>query len=632
MAVYKNIVVDIPKENVTRETQKNGKPALIKYVLSAPYDREKGYAVPKRTIIGHQCEDSLTKMHPTTSFAEIFPSIWEGVTKKAVKPVEKNIGLFSAVQAINSKIGIKDILRSIYNKERTDAILDYCMYSIIERSGVTNGFESRMKKELLFSKDARDDKYYSDLFEKHMDEESSLAFRKEWALQCKKDGVEGVWLCIDGSNDDCHSKGVELAEKGHAKTHTNSDIVSFSYAVSPSGLPVTYDVYRGGLVDKKAMMKMIDVLKECGISLLGVVLDRGYCDSTALKYLVKSKIKYVIMVKGHPEGYDKVVAEYGNKIKMNAEYLVPYTYLFGHQEKIQVFKNFNRTDYITLFYDFKNGMERVETLLGNMYLEMKDAEGKLSGSKPVSISPQFKSLFNIKENNLTINTAELQKRIDEKGLYGILSSDKMNPKDIHDLYASRNASETTFSQLKTQLGYGVARLHFDRGVCAKFEVGFISSIIRYEIEKAARTLNRSTNQMILELESIKMQKVNDIYTYTHVENERIISFFKTFDVSHKEIIDESVVFENKRLSGHVPAPRKRKTGPKKGTRKKKYDSDGNPIRNKTGVKTGTKRSDFNKDGTPRRKPGVPTGTKRGDFNKDGSPRKKTGPKPKTGIS
>lgn len=57
MAVCRDLKVDIPKERVTIERQSNGKPALIKYVLEAPYNREKGYAEPKRTTIGHQCSD-----------------------------------------------------------------------------------------------------------------------------------------------------------------------------------------------------------------------------------------------------------------------------------------------------------------------------------------------------------------------------------------------------------------------------------------------------------------------------------------------------------------------------------------------------------------------------------------------
>ena len=80
MAVYKNIEIEIPKSHVTIERQRDGRPALIKYVIEAPYDREKGYARPKRTTIGHQVAGSTTMMHPTTQFAEIFPSQWEKIS------------------------------------------------------------------------------------------------------------------------------------------------------------------------------------------------------------------------------------------------------------------------------------------------------------------------------------------------------------------------------------------------------------------------------------------------------------------------------------------------------------------------------------------------------------------------
>ena len=95
--------------------------------------------------------------------------------------------------------------------------------------------------------------------------------------------------------------------------------MSFTYAVTNEGKPVTYDVYRGGLVDKKAMKTIIDFLDECGISIRGVILDRGYCDANAIRYLNEKKIAYVIMVKGNPEGYGELIQEYGSKIKMNAQ-------------------------------------------------------------------------------------------------------------------------------------------------------------------------------------------------------------------------------------------------------------------------------------------------------------------------
>lgn len=184
-------------------------------------------------------------------------------------------------------------------------------------------------------------------------------------------------------------------------------------------------------------------------------------------------------------------------------------------------------------------------------------------------------------------------------------------------------------QTKTQLGYGVTRVQYTQGVRARFSVGFIASVIRHEIEQAAKPLDRNVNQMVQELEKIEAQKINDIYTYTHTETIRQKSFFKALDADLKALVDESVQFENDRLAGRTPTPRRRKTGPQKGTHHKKYDEQGNIIPKKSGVKPGTKRSEINKDGTPRKKPGVKSGTKRGTYNKDGSLRKKPGPKAKS---
>ena len=111
-----------------------------------------------------------------------------------------------------------------------------------------------------------------------------------------------------------------------------------------------------------------------------------------------------------------------------------------------------------------------------------------------------------------------------------------------------------------------------------------------------------------------------------METDRQKAFFKNLGSEAEQLIDESVRYENDRLAGRTPVPRRRKTGPKKGSHHKKYDERGQVIPRKSGVKPGTKRGDINKDGTPRKKPGVKPGTIRGKYNKDGSIRKKPGPK------
>ena len=629
MAVYKNIEVEIPKSHVTIERQRGGKPALIKYVIEAPYDREKGYARPKRTTIGHQCIGSTTMMHPTTQYAEIFPSQWEKISNEKVRPSVKKMGMFTACQAINYKTGIKDILDGTYGKDRANALIDYAMYSIIHHTDNAEAFSYKMKDELTYSKELCSDSYYSRLFEEHMSKEMELDFKQKWALQCKEDGVETVWLCIDGSNDDCESKGVELAEKGHAKSKKNINIVSFTYAVTPDGKPVTYDVYRGGLVDAKAMKSILNFLKECGIKVSGVILDRGYCDTNVIRYLVKHEITYVIMVKGSPDGYENMLGECAGKIKMNTDYLIPHTYLFGCQKEVQLFKNYNHKDYLTLFFDYRNGGDRITALLKNLYKEMSRLETGIKNGETPSVDKAYEKLLSIGDDRqVEINSSNLQAVMDKKGLYSIVTSSSMQPAEVHRLYVSRSSSETQYRLIKTQLGYGTMRVQYTAGVRARFTVGFIASILRYEIETAAANVERNTNQIVRELELIEAQKLNGAYAYTHTENARVKAFFASMSINAQTLIDESVKYENDRQAGRMPMPRHRKPGPKKGNHKKVLDKQDNTVVGKPGVSKGTKRGDINKDGTPRKKPGVKPGTKRGKYNKDGSLRKKPGPKVK----
>lgn len=303
--------------------------------------------------------------------------------------------------------------------------------------------------------------------------------------------------------------------------------------------------------------------------------------------------------------------------------------LFKKKWAVQCRKDGAEGVYITLFFDYQNGSERVTSLLKKINGEIE----RVNNSGDNEIGNNFKNLLTkeIDSNGnefVKIKTEELQKAINEKGLYSIITSDELKPKEIHDLYASRNASETQYIQIKSQLGYGVTRVNYTSGVRAKFTVGFIASVIRNELEQSAKKLGRTTNQMIQDIDQIEMQKLNDIYVYTHTESARTKAFFSNLNADIEKIIDNVVSDENERIAGRTVAIRRRKTGPGKGSHHKKYDADGIEIKAKRGVPKGTKRSDINSDGKERKKPGVAKGTKRGMYNKDGSLRKKPGPKVK----
>ncbi|UNT96637.1 transposase [Allobaculum mucilyticum] len=391
-----------------------------------------------------------------------------------------------------------------------------------------------MEDELLYSPEARSDSYYTDLFAHRMKEEQELSFKEAWASSCKNDGAEDVWLCIDGSNDDCQSQCVDLAEKGMSKSHTNNNVISFTYAVTVDGKPVSFEAYRGGLVDFKAMKVVITHLVEAGFHVKGVILDRGCCNSDVLHYLRDHQIPYIVMVKGCPSQCKEMWETYGSRIKMNVEYLVEDTCLFAAQQKVSLYHSCDWEDYVTLYFDYQNGSERITALLNNLYAARSKAPRQMERGKKSSWKESMKIFWlSTKQQRKTENQPEYgesPKGDQRKGLYSIVSSLPFTPHEIHSLYQARSAVEVQFRVMKTQLGYGTSRVQCSASLKAKFLVGFVAAVIRHELALAAAETGRSTNQMVQEADKLQMQKMNSSYVYTHTESERLKALSRSWEL------------------------------------------------------------------------------------------------------
>ena len=584
----------------------------------------------KPILIGYLCDDDPKKMIPNDNYVELFKDDWVKKFGHAdILPIELRFGMYAATKAIVADCRLRELMTKAFGSEKADELLDYAMYSILYPSDTSSQYESRMSDQVLFSGRLYSDSTYSLLFEKGIAEDNITYFRKLWALHCRETGITRVWLCIDGSNEDCRCKGVEIAEKSKVKSEKNTDIVSFAYAVTATGFPVTFKVYRGGLADPKEMKDIIDFLKECGIETEGIILDRGYCDSEAIRYLDENNIQYLIMIKGEPAGYRQAVNETKTVIRNSARHLVRKTHLYAAQKEIQLFSDYKKQDYVTIFCDFLNGAERLRQYLDKIYTEIDRFEELIEKGKNAAVNEAFRDVLSIDPatNAVCMDPSEIQKRIDDTGIYGIVHSEKMTPYEVHQQYSSRCASEKQYSFVKTQLGYGTgAHVHFDAGTKSRFCLGFISSIIRYSMEQAADKVSIAPTSYFRELNLISMLRVNKVFFYTHPEKDKQIQMLAQLG-ENTEYLDEIVDEINKRMSGQGHRIVKKKPNPKAET--PVSEDTEKPIekpRGKPGPKPGFKRSDTNMDGSKRQKPGPKPGSKKGKFNKDGSIRQKPGPK------
>jgi len=274
--------------------------ARVYIVDEKKYNAEKHYNNDKRTVIGKAV--SKLEMYPNSEYRFRYPNIFnENCTEGDKMPaINIIIGPYVTMLAIGHNIGVYEILINTFGPQFANTIMDYALYSIVEHSDITKDFKPTMANYLLFSEETFGDTWLSGFLKNKITEYQVSNFKNAWVNKCIENGLKDVWLCIDGSNDDCDAKEVNLSELGHSKSGTSGSIVSYMWSVnSKDGTPHTYEVYRGGRVDSKTIRSLIMYLNSLGVTIKGIILDRGFSDEKTINLIREFEYPYVIMLKNN---------------------------------------------------------------------------------------------------------------------------------------------------------------------------------------------------------------------------------------------------------------------------------------------------------------------------------------------
>ena len=554
----------------------------------------------KRRVIGRATSETM--MHPNDLYKYLYPSLWsEYYSDRDVPEHELHVGMYAAALGIGYSSGLYPILQKVYGPLYGNAIMDYAMYSVLDRTDTTQLFTDRMSREVLFSKEAYSDSWYSDLFHDCMTGDDDHRFRTEWLKECSRRGITRAWISIDGSNNDCNVRKSDLCEKGNAKSHTNSDIVSFIWALDArTGTPITYFVNNGGMVDSKAFQKMAAFLKSAGIEIEGIILDRGFCTHDVFQMLGECEYPYVVMLKSDTYGHTKMMERHAALIKWNVRYVAGDNGLFGIAEEQKVFGNHPETAWINLYFDGANGTGRSITLIRKIRSAVRQMKESILNqekpSVPKDLSPYLSVIKNGRSWKIEYKYDAWQRALDEKGFCSIASSVNLGPETVDRLYHLRDVSEKQYMIMKSQLGYDTTRVHSTESIESKFAVCFVASIIRSEICGACKKLGYDPNQMLREIDRVVLVLMTDgLYASVNNLSKRQRELLEEFDIQSEYFKSFADDVNRRRLNPinsqvhKVPvkdaASEKRVGRP----RKKRLEDDILP--------------------TPKRKPGRPKGSK-----------------------
>ena len=584
--------------------------------------------IRRRTVIGHAT--SQVTMHPNDTFRFLYPSLWkEYYGDESVLPHELHAGLYAATLGIGYQTRLYPILHEVYGPLYGNAIMDYAMFSILDRSDTTQLFTERMADQVLYSGKAYGDSWYSELFGRRMTPDLNHRFRLEWLRQCSNEGDTKVWISIDGSNNDCHIQNSNLAEHGKAKSHTSSRIVSYIWAVSAlNGRPVTWYVNDGSVSDSKAFQTIEVLLNSCGVEILGIIVDRGFCSHDIVDTIRKDGRDYILMLKSDTFGHTSMMAKYADTIRWKVPYAVNDRGVFGITDKKQLFSQYKDEAYINLYFDASNGTERSVALIRKVRETEKKALKTASEGKEPSIPQELKPYFSVtkegKVYKVDCNYDAWQKAVDCKGFSSIASSLNLGAGEVNRLYHLRDASEKQFMIMKSQMGYGITRVHSDNSVESRFAICFLSAIIRSELMKNCKAAGFDTNRMIQELNRISfVLMLNGTYESINNHTTRQKQLLKELGIMETDfpVFAQDV---NARLSSPINSQIHRLAeDPKRNQRKKpgpvpKKQPEGDKPKRKPGRPKGSKNNKTldreavmaSESSSPeKRRPGRPKGSK-----------------------
>ncbi len=465
-------------------------------------------------------------MRPNDNFGKYFPELAKKWTGESPARHTYSVGLYSLVLGISHRTGLYDSLVSSYGPQYANAILDFATYCIKSRSNVAQHFEGSMDGSVLFSERAYSDSWYGDMFGAMTDEQGEMLM-ESW-MGHVREGLEGnvkqkVYIAIDGSNSDSDVKdGSLLPRHGHAKSGSSSKVVAYIYGVlAPSGLPLTFDVFRGNMVDSKAMLDMKVRLERCGFEVEGLLIDRFFCNEPLLKRLKDDGWDYVVKMKEGDTGFKYMFGKYASQIKDRFKYLVSGDGVFGITSRGSIFKGSEEV-HLGLFYDNENGGDRVRALTKKIWKALRSARESISKGKEPSIPAEMgRYLRVVKDKSGKVTWVEAkedacQEAMDCKGFFAIGSTLDMSAEELNQTYNMRDVSEKCYSMVGTQLGNNVTRTHRTPSIKAKHVISFVASILRCHIMNLCAEMDLPTNEVIHDLGDIHLRLAKgDSYAYVH---------------------------------------------------------------------------------------------------------------------
>jgi len=519
--MYFDVSVPIPEAKGKLVFKKKADTSYVLFEYDRSYVKEKGYTIPKRTIIGKVVAEDPGRMYPNERYLRYFPeSILPEELSEASRSCCLRIGPYLVIKNVLEEYDLPSMLGKYFG-EWTGLLLDLVSYVIVNEENVGQYYPNYAFGHPLFTEGMR---IYSDVtvsrFLSSIKREQILGFLDDW--NAKRDHKQRIYVSYDSTNKNCQAGDINLVEFGKAKDEKGFPIFNLSIAFDQTNrVPLFYEEYPGSITDVSQFVFMVDKVIEYGYRKIGFILDRGYFSKANIQYMDEKGFSFLLMVKGCKVLVSELVEKNRHSFETKRACSIRSYRVYGTTVQSKLYEDDSRARYFHLFYSAEkqaDEREQLEIKIDRLGQFLKKHEGR-----DTQFGQTYKDYFvlHYSQQGKLLYAEEraevIQRELDLCGYFCLVSSDKMSAEDALTLYKGRDASEKLFAADKTFLGSRSMRVQTEETMSAKIFIEFIALIIRNRLynllKETMHRLEKKANFMTVpaalrELEKIEMVRRN----------------------------------------------------------------------------------------------------------------------------
>lgn len=300
-------------------------------------------------------------------------------------------------------------------------------------------------------------------------------------------------LLYDITSLSSSSKFMDILEWGYNKDGDGLPQLNLSIIANKDlGIPLSFDVYPGSIVDVTTLKNTTTKMKSLGVKNPTMILDRGFFSETNLNDLIDYKASFV-MPGSYANNKIKSMVTTSRKYIENPKYLNKFNgnVIFVQPSKMKMKK---RSVDAYIFYDlarekedktkFYNRLHDIEDKLKKRKLRPYEKAGMVFHDIADNFSKYF--TFKVKDGrfvDVKMRPKTISRRVNRMGFTVILYHGKFRWDEVLTWTKERDIIEKMFLQLKSDLNAKPMRVHKTEVAKGWIFVGFIALILRCRLSK-----------------------------------------------------------------------------------------------------------------------------------------------------